>query len=89
MSKLQRPVEILPGLRSKEVWELEDLDKETIRLVRALKNNWKTILLEGLQLKKKEKMWMKEKRLLKNGTWDQMSFIGKLRHGMTTTETNT
>ena len=68
---------------------MNGLGTETIRLVKALKSDWKTILLEGLELKKKEKMWMKEQRLLKNGTWDQMSFIGKLGNGMNTTETNT
>ena len=76
MSKYQRPTEIIPGLRSKPVWDLTDLDQDTVKMIQELQKNWKTILSEGIELKEKEFKWMKVKELLEKGKWDQLQFIG-------------
>ena len=76
MSKYQRPTEIIPGLRSKPVWDLTDLDQDTVKMIQELQKNWKKILAEGTVLKEKESKWMEVQDLLEKGKWDQLQFIG-------------
>ena len=76
MSKYQRPTEIVPGLRSKPVWDLTDLDQDTVKMIQELQKNWKKILAEGTVLKEKESKWMEVQDLLEKGKWDQLQFIG-------------
>jgi hypothetical protein len=79
LSKYQKPTEIVPGLRSKTIWSLTDLDPDTVKMIEKLKDKWPTILAEGTELKEKESRWMEDKRLLESGSWDQLSFIGNKR----------
>ena len=76
LSKYQKPTEIIPGLRSKILWDLADLDHNTAKMINKLKENWKTVYEEGLELKTKEARWMEDKRLIETGSWNQLSFIG-------------
>merc|ERR1711892_449309 len=77
LSKYQKPTEIVPGLRSKVLWDLEDLEPGTVKMIKRMKESWETILAEGMELKAKESRWMEDKRLLEDGSWNQLSFIGK------------
>ena len=76
MSKYQRPIEIIPGLRSKPIWNLNDLDKETVKMIQKLQENWKKILAEGQELKEKESRWLDVKGLIEKGKWDQLQCTG-------------
>merc|ERR1712013_677576 len=78
LSKYQKPTEIIPGLRSKILWDLADLDHNTAKMINKLKENWKTVYEEGLELKTKEVRWIEDKRLIETGSWNQLqlSFIG-------------
>ena len=60
LSKYQKPTEIVPGLRSKTIWSLTDLDPDTVKMIEKLKENWQTILAEGTELKAKESRWMED-----------------------------
>ena len=51
LSRFQRPKEVIPGLQSKPVWDIADLDIETLDRITSLKNSWKIILEEGLKIK--------------------------------------
>ena len=76
LSQYQKPTEIIPGLRSKRLWDLADLDQKTVKMINQLKSNWRTVLKEGVELKSKEARWMEDRRLLETGSWNQLSFIG-------------
>ena len=82
MSKYQRPAEIIHGIRSKPVWDLMDLDKETVNLIQKVQRNWETILAEGIKLKNMESKWMADKGLLEKGSWEQLQFIGMEREAL-------
>ena len=74
MSEYQRPTEIIPGLRSKSVWDFDDLDKETKKMVQKLQTNWQKILAEATELKEVESEWQEEKNVLESGKWNQLQW---------------
>ena len=76
MSKYQRPNEIILGLRRKPVWDLSDLDQETIKMILNLQKNWQKILSEGIKLKEIESKWQVDEDVVEKGKWNQLEFIG-------------
>ena len=79
ISNWQRPAEVVSGLRSKPFWDISEIDTATANRIRKLKNNWKTILQEGLDLNKTLYNWQHNEHLLSAGRWNYLQFFtGKL-----------
>ena len=73
---MQRPTEIVPGLKSKELWKISELDKNTQKLLKKLKKSWRQVLKEGRRLREEEEKWTEDDRLIERGTWKQLAFTG-------------
>ena len=74
---MQRPTEIVPGLKSKELWKISELDKNTQKLLKKLKKSWRQVLKEGRRLREEEEKWTEDDRLIERGTWKQLAFTGR------------
>ena len=82
LSRFQRPKEVIPGLQSKPVWDVKDLNIEALDRITKLKNSWQIILEEGLKIKGMFLNWREDEHLSWNGTWNYLQFItGKIRKG--------
>ena len=77
LSNYQRPIEIIPGLRSKPVWNISDLDKETVKMIQKLEENWQKIFAEATELEENKSKWLEVKDLVETGKWDQLQCLGR------------
>ena len=55
LSRYQRPINAVPGLRAKPVWEVKETGLK--KSLNKIKENWKIIRDEGLELMKQRKRW--------------------------------
>ena len=56
LSRYQRPINAVPNLRAKPVWEVKETGLK--KALNKIKENWKVIRDEGLELMKQRKRWM-------------------------------
>ena len=75
LSRFQRPKEVIPGLQSKPVWDITELNILKFNRITKLKNNWKIILEEGLKTKGMHLNWREDENLSFNGKWNYLQFI--------------
>jgi len=55
LSRYQRPINAVPGLRAKPVWEVKETGLK--KALDKIRENWKVIRDEGLELMKKRRTW--------------------------------
>ena len=55
LSRYQRPINAVPGLRAKPVWEVKETGLK--KALDKIRENWKVIRDEGLELMKQRRKW--------------------------------
>ena len=75
LSRWQRPIDAVKGLRAKKLWSLDQLEKKLQLVVRRLQENWMKVKGEGEALRSRV-MWLDEVGLVDNGSWNQLHFMG-------------
>ena len=75
LSRWQRPIDAVKGLRAQKLWSLDQLERNLQLMVTKLQENWIKVKEEGEALRNRVK-WLEEVGLVDEGSWTQVHFMG-------------
>jgi len=82
LSRYQRPINAVPGLRAKPVWEVKETGLK--KALDKIRENWKVIRDEGLELMKQRKRWRVDPGWVglpdSRGWWGEVAVKGVALH---------